>query len=216
MELIINQSRVKKFKLQLFFYIALISFLFSLVKINETSLVFALPFFYLCFMCGYQALLSYLIGIMAGIIFFHVPYDILLMSLFSFIVLEVCLLFQSMKSRYVPYLLTLIAGVYYAFVQMDLLSTLLLTVLTYLNVVIFSYLVPLFMHGQSELLTHERVKSLSVVIFICIMSLLPYSREMTMIFIRVFILILIYHECTDDLLPGLFYGSMMMLLMNLG
>ena len=216
MELTINRSRTQKIKIQLIFYITIISFLFSLVKINGTSLLFALPLFYLCFMCGYQALLSYLIGIVAGIVFFHVSYDIVLMSLFSFVLLEICLLFHSMKSQYVPYLLTIIAGVYYAYWQMDLLMTLLLTVLTYLNTVVFAYLVPLFMHGKAELLTHERVKSLAVVVFICIMSLLPYSREVTMVLIRVFMLVLIYHECIDDLLPGLFYGSMLMLLMNLG
>ena len=216
MELIINPSRTKKIKIQFVFYITLISFLVSLVNIDHTSLLFVLPLFYLCFMCGYQALLSYLVGISAGVLLLHVPYEILVISLFSFILLEFCLIFQSMKSRYVPYLLTLIAGVYYAYIQIDLLSTLLLTVLTYFNTIIFAYLAPLFIHGESELLTHERVKSLAVVILICMMSLLPYSQIVTMIIIRVFILVMVYHECLDDLLPGLFYASMLMLLMDLG
>lgn len=216
MELIINPSRSKKIKLQFVFYITLIAFLFSLVSIDHTSLLFVLPFFYLCFMCGYQALGGYLVGTSVGVIVFHVPYEVLIISVFTFIILEFCLIFQSMKSRYVPYLLTLIAGIYYAYIQIDLLSTLLLTVLTYFNTIIFSYLAPLFMHGQSELLTHERIKSLAVVIFVCIMSLLPYSQEITMVLLRVFILIMIYHECIDDLLPGLFYGSMFLLLMDLG
>ena len=123
MELIINPSRTKKIKIQFVFYITLISFLVSLVNIDHTSLLFVLPLFYLCFMCGYQALLSYLVGISAGVLLLHVPYEILVISLFSFILLEFCLIFQSMKSRYVPYLLTLIAGVYYAYIQIDLLST---------------------------------------------------------------------------------------------
>lgn len=216
MELIINPSRTKKIKIQFVFYITLISFLISLVSIDQTSLLFVLPLFYLCFMCGYQALMSYGVGLLAGIIFLHVPYELLFISGMSFLLLEFCLLFQSMKSRYVPYLLTLLAGVYYAYIQIDLLSTLLLTVLTYFNTIIFAYLAPLFIHGESELLTHERVKSLSVVILICMMSLLPYSQIITMILVRVFILVMIYHECLDDLLPGLFYGSMLMLLMDLG
>lgn len=216
MELIINPSRTKKIKIQFVFYITIISFLLSLVTINYTSLVFVLPLFYLCFMCGYQALMSYTIGILISIIFMHSPYELLLISGFSFLVLEFCMLFQSMKSRYVPYMLTLIAGVYYAYIQIDLLSTLLLTVLTYLNAIIFAYLAPLFIHGEAELLTHERVKSLSVVVLLCMMSLLPYSQIVTMVLIRVFILIIVYHECLDDLLPGLFYGSMFLLLIDLG
>ncbi|WP_028042992.1 PP2C family serine/threonine-protein phosphatase [Candidatus Stoquefichus massiliensis] len=216
MELIINPGRTKKLKLQFVIYITLISFLVSLVNIYHTSLLFVLPLFYLCFMCGYRALLSYGVGLLIGIIFLKVPYELLVISLFSFVLLEFCLLFQSMRSRYVPYMLTLIGGIYYAYIQIDLLSTLLLTILTYFNIIIFSYLAPLFMHGESELLTHERVKSLSVVIFICLMSVLPYSQLVTMVFIRVFILVMVYHECLDDLLPGLFYGSMLMLLMDLG
>ena len=216
MELIINPSRTKKIKLQFVIYITLISFLVSLVSIHHTSLLFVLPLFYLCFMCGYRALLSYLVGLLIGIIFLKVPYEVLVISLFAFVLLQFCLLFQSMKSRYVPYLLTLIGGIYYAYIQIDLLSTLLLTVLTYFNTIIFAYLAPLFMHGESELLTHVRVKALAVVVLICMMSLLPYSHIITMILIRVFILVMIYHECLDDLLPGLFYASMLMLLMNLG
>ena len=61
MELIINPSRVKKIKYQFVFYITLISFLMSIVDVYSTSLLFTLPFFYVCFMCGYPALLSYFI-----------------------------------------------------------------------------------------------------------------------------------------------------------
>lgn len=216
MELIINPHRSQKLKLQFVFYITFISFLFSLVSVDNTSLVFVLPLFYLCFLCGYRSLLSYAVGLSIGVVIFNSSYDLLIMSAILFALLEFCLLFQSMKSRYVPYLLTLIAGIYYAYGQIDLLSTLLLTILTYFNTVIFAYLAPLFIHGQSELLTHERMKSLSVVVLICMMSLLPYSMEVTMILMRVFILGMVYYECLDDLLPGLFYASMLMLLMNLG
>lgn len=216
MELILNPSRTKKIRFQFIFYITLISFLISIVQIYSTSLLFTLPFFYVCFMCGYQALLSYMAGLVIGIVFLNVPYEILLISGVAFLILEFCLLFQSMKSRYVPYLLTLIAGIYYAYIQIDLLSTLLLTILTYINTIIFTSLTPLFIHGESDLLTHDRMKTLTVVILVCMMGLLSYSRILTMILIRVFILVMIYHECLDDLLPGLFYGSMLMLLMNLG
>ncbi len=215
MELIINPSRVKKIKYQFVFYITLISFLMSIVDVYSTSLLFTLPFFYVCFMCGYPALLSYFIGILIGVIVLQVPYELLFISGIAFLILEFCLLFQSMKSRYVPYLLTLIGGIYYAYVQIDLLSTLLLTILTYINTLIFTSLTPLLMHGESDLLTHERMKSLTVIILICTMGLLPYSHISTMILIRIFILIMIYHECLDDLLPGLFYGAMLMLLMDL-
>lgn len=216
MELIINPSRSQKIKLQFVFYITIISFLVSLVSIDYTSLLFVLPLFYLCFICGYRTLAGFAVGLGLSTIILKVPYELLFICLFSFVLLEFCMLFQSMKSRYVPYLLTLIAGIYYAYIQIDLLSTLLLTVLTYINIVIFSYLAPLFIHGEAELLTHERMKSLSVIIFICMMSLIPYSQIVTMILMRVFILIMIYHECLDDVLPGLFYASMLMLLIDQG
>ena len=216
MELIVSQKRVHKINYQLILYTGMISFLFSLVRVYSTSLLFTLPLFYLCFMCGYQAILSYTIGLVVGVTFFQAPIELLGLSLLCFILLEFCQLFQSMKASYVPYLLTLIAGIYYAYCQMELLTTLLLTILTYINIVIFSYLPPLFIHVQSHLLTHERMKALSTVILICIMSLLPYSREMTMILIRIFILVMIYHRCLDDLLPSFFYVYMLMLFIDIG
>ncbi len=215
MELIINPSRTKRMKIQFVFYITLISFLFSIVMIDKTSLLFIMPLFYLCFLCGYQALASFVVGLLASVLFLQTSYMIFVICVGSYLLLEFCVLFQSMKSRYVPYLLTLISGIYYAYIQIDLLSTLLLTILTYLNIVIFSYLAPLFIHGEAELLTHERIKSISVVVLICMMSLLPYSQLITMILVRIFILIMILHEYLDDLLPGLFYVSMLMLLMDI-
>ncbi len=216
MELTVSQGKTYKIKYQFVIYTCIISFLFSLVRVDTTSLLFTLPFFYLCFVCGYQALLSYSVGMIISILFFQLPIEIFYISMISFFILEFCQLFQSMKASYIPYLLTLIAGIYYAYCQMNLLTTLLLTILTYTNIIIFSYLPPLFIHSQSQLLTHERMKALSVVILICIMSLLPYSREMTMILIRIFILTMIYHQCLDDLLPSLFYISMLMLLIDTG
>ncbi len=215
MELVLNPSRTKKIKMQFVVYITLISFLLSIVTIDNTSLLFMMPLFYLCFLCGYQALLSFMVGLLGSIVLLHTSYMTLLICMFAFVLLEFCILFQSMKSRYVPYLLTLLSGVYYAYIQIDLLSTLLLTLLTYFNIMIFSYLTPLFIHGEYELLTHERMKSLSVVVLICMMSLLPYSQVITMTLIRVFILAMIAHESLDDLLPGLFYVSMLMLLMDM-
>ena len=108
MELIVSQKRVHKINYQLILYTGMISFLFSLVRVYSTSLLFTLPLFYLCFMCGYQAILSYTIGLVVGVIFFQAPIELLGLSLLCFILLEFCQLFQSMKASYVPYLLTLI------------------------------------------------------------------------------------------------------------
>lgn len=216
MELIISPRKEEKLKLQFVIYITFIAFLFSLVNIDHTSLLFVLPFFYLSFLCGYRSLLSFTLGLSIGVIVFKSSYDLLIMCAITFLILEFCLLFQSMKSRYVPYLITLIAGIYYAYGQIDLLSTLLLTVLTYFNTLIFAYLAPLFMHAEADIMTSERMKSLSVVIMICMMSLLSYSTTLTMILIRVFILVMIYLGSIDDLLPGLFYTSMLMLLIDIG
>ena len=90
MELIINPSRTKKIKLQFVIYITLISFLVSLVSIHHTSLLFVLPLFYFMFLlCGYRALLSYLVGLLIGIIFLKVPYEVLVISLFAFCIIAV-------------------------------------------------------------------------------------------------------------------------------
>lgn len=216
MELIMSQKRTHKVRIHLVFYTCMISFLFSLVQIHETALLFVLPFFYVCFMCGYQSILGYFIGVSVSISLFRVPIDILYISILSFAILKICQFFHTMKASYMPYLLTLVAGVYYAYMQIDLLMTLLLTILTYVNLIVFTYLPPIFIHNQSQLLTHERMKALSIVILVCIMSLLPYSSAITMILVRVFLLVMIYHQSIDDLLPALFYVSMLILLVDIG
>lgn len=216
MELVVSRTHEHKLKYQLIFLTSLISFLFSLVLIQGTSLVFTIPFFYLCFMCGYQAIMSYAIGTIIAVVGFNTPIEVLYISGICFVVLEFCQFFHSMKASYIPYFLTLITGVFYAYYQIEILTTLLLTILTYVNIMIFIKLPPFFVHNQTHLLTHERIKALSIVVLICMMSLLPYSREVTMILIRVFILVMIYHKCLNDLLPSLFYGSLFMLLMSVG
>ena len=73
MELTISQRKTYKIKYQFVIYTCIISFLFSLVRIDTTCLLFTLPFFYLCFLCGYYALLSYSIGMIISILFFQLP-----------------------------------------------------------------------------------------------------------------------------------------------
>lgn len=216
MELVMSQQGTQKVRVQSFLFTGMISFLLSLVTLQETSLLFILPFFYVCFMCGYLSLISYFIGVGIGVVVFHSSIDVIYISLVALALLEVCQFFHSMKGSYIPFFLTLVAGIYFASIQMNLLMTLLLTVLTYMNMIIFTYLPPLFIHNQSYLLTHERMKSLSVVVFICMMSLLPYSSMSMMILVRVFILIMVYHQCLEDVIPGLLYISMLILLMNIG
>ena len=177
MEIVMSQQRTQKIRVQSFLLTSVISFLLSLVPMQETSLLFVLPFFYVCFMTGYLSLMSYFIGIGIGVIVFHTSIDVIYISLVSLSILGVGQFFRSMKVSYIPFFLTLIAGLYFAYIQIDLMMTLLLTLLTYMNMIIFTYLPPLFIHNQSYLLTHERMKALSVVIFVCMMSLLPYNGK---------------------------------------
>ena len=216
MEIVMSQQRTQKIRVQSFLLTSVISFLLSLVPVQETSLLFVLPFFYVCFMTGYLSLMSYFIGIGIGVIVFHTSIDVIYISLVSLSILGVGQFFRSMKVSYIPFFLTLIAGLYFAYIQIDLMMTLLLTLLTYMNMIIFTYLPPLFIHNQSYLLTHERMKALSVVIFVCMMSLLPYSSISMMIMVRIFILIMVVHQCLEDVIPGLLYMSMLILLMDIG
>lgn len=216
MEIVMSQQRTQKIRVQSFLLTSVISFLLSLAPMQETSLLFVLPFFYVCFMTGYLSLMSYFIGIGIGVIVFHTSIDVIYISLVSLSILGVGQFFRSMKVSYIPFFLTLIAGLYFAYIQIDLMMTLLLTLLTYMNMIIFTYLPPLFIHNQSYLLTHERMKALSVVIFVCMMSLLPYSSMSMMIMVRIFILIMVVHQCLEDVIPGLIYMSMLILLMDIG
>lgn len=210
MDLILSESRTIKLKLQLF-VVTIISFITGLTQIQESSLLFVLPLFYLSFMCGYQSLIGFFIGLSLSTLITY-EYIYIFICIGSLIILEFCMFFHSMRMQYVPYMLTLIAGIYYAYMQIDLYTTLLFVVVTYINMIIYLKLVPLFIHGNKDLLTHDRLKTLGVFLFICTLSLLQVSSVLMFILIRIIILIYIYHQCIDDILPALYYISLYILL----
>lgn len=216
MELSLSHSMTNQKKYSFLFYIFIVSFLISGVNVYGTSLIFTLPLFYISFMCGYLALMSYCLGLTLGIFLFQGMWETFIVIGICFVVLMLCSRIKLIKANAVPYILTLLSGIFYAYSQPELLVVIVLTLLTYTNIHILSTLPPIIMHAKTHLLTHERLKSLSFLIFICILSLLPYSKESVFIFIRVFILIMIYHQFLDDVLPSLFYISLFMLLMDVG
>ena len=216
MELILSHSMTNQKKYSFLFYIFVVSFLISGVNVYGTSLIFTLPLFYISFMCGYLALISYGIGALLGTLLFKGSYEAMIVIGISFLVLMLCSRIKYIKASAVPYILTLLSGIYFAYSQSDLMVVLMLTVLTYTNIHILSSLPPIIMHAKTHLLTHERVKSLSFLVLTCILSLLPYSKESVFIFIRVFVLVMVYHQFLDDVLPSLFYVSMFLLLIDVG
>ncbi len=216
MELSLSHSMTNQKKYSFLFYIFVVSFLISGVNIYGTSLIFTLPLFYISFMCGYIALLSYGIGVGLGTFIFNGSYESLIVLGICFVIVMLCSYVKYIKSSAIPYVLTLLSGVFYAYSQSQLLIVLMLTLLTYTNIHVLSTLPPLLMHSKTHLLSHERLKSLSFLILICILSLLPYSKESVFIFIRVFVLVMVYHQFLDDVLPSLFYISMFLMFIDAG
>ncbi len=143
-----------------------------------------------------------------------IPVDVLILSVAVIGLLWSFKQISTIKSKYVPYFLTLVAGGFYIYSGYELIPMLLLTVLTFTNTMIFTYMAPLFIHGETSLLTHERMKSLSVVVLISLLCLLPYSPIVCFIGMRIYLLLMVEYECLDDALPGLFYVSMLLILMN--
>ena len=216
MELILSRSLSNQKKYSFIFFIFVVSFLISVLNIYGSSAVLSLPLFYIAFMCGYFAIASYSVGLILGTFLIQGNFEVILVACVSFFALMLCQYVSQIKASAIPYILTLIAGIYYAYSQDELLIVLMMTLLTYTNIHILSTLPPVFMHSSTHLLTHERMKSLSFLIFACILALLPYSKESVFIFIRLFILVMVYHQFLDDVLPALFYISLFMLLMNPG
>ena len=107
MELTISQRKTYKIKYQFVIYTCIISFLFSLVRIDTTCLLFTLPFFYLCFLCGYYALLSYSIGMIISILFFHWFYCFRALSIISINESQLCSLFINTNCWYLLCLLSI-------------------------------------------------------------------------------------------------------------
>ena len=211
MDLIMDQSKIIKVKYQMIGLITLISFIMGLIQMKDLSLVFILPMFYVSFMCGYLSVCGFFLGLILSTIL-TMNYTLIIVLLFCFMFLMLCMTLHTMDARYVPYMLSLISGIYYAYIQSDVYKTCLYVILTLINLLIYSNLVPVFMHSHKELLTSERLKAMGVMLFVCTLSIMPYSHLMMFMMIRVITLIYIYYECLDEILPGLFYISLFILL----
>lgn len=213
MELLLEQRKVSHIKLHRFFYLTFISLLIASLTIDDISIVFALPLFFLCFQCGWEEIFGYFAGLLLSCFIFSTSLDTLFVSLGLFIVLEICVKVKYVHLAYLPYFICLVCAIYYYF-NVDIYSMILLTLLTYTNIKVLSLLPPLVIHGN-QLLTHQRIRALNIVIFLAISALLPYSSLISFIIIRIYILISIYYIGIDDVMPSVFYVCLIILFSNL-
>lgn len=213
MELSIERKEVRYYKLQSFFYVTLVSLLFSSLEIFNNSMMFALPLFFLCFQCGYKEVIGYFIGVSISCLLFHTSYETIILSIGLFVLFEICLKVKTIRLNHLPYIILVVSGIYYYF-HTNIYTTIISIVMTYSNIFITSKLVPLVIHG-SQLLTHQRIRALNIVVLLTIASLLPYSSLISFSLIRVYILICILYIGIDDLMPAVFYVSIVILISNL-
>lgn len=213
MELSLERHNMKYMKIQNILYISMISLLFSSLEIFNNSLMFSLPMFFLCFQCGYKEVISFLLGNTLSCLLFHTSYDTLFFSIGIFILFELCTKIKYIRFHHLPYILLMISGIY-DLITTDIYTTLIFLLITYMNIRIMSLLVPLFIHGN-QLLTHQRIRALNIVILLAIASLLPYSSLISFLLIRTYILIALLYVGIDDLMPAVFYVSIVILIMNI-
>jgi stage II sporulation protein E len=213
MELLFEQREVSHIKFHRFYYLTFISLLVSSISINDISMMFALPLFFLCFQCGYEELIGYFVGLVLSCFIFSTSFDTLYVSLGLFLIFELFIKLKHIRLVYLPLFICVIVAVYY-YIKVDIYTTLLLTLLTYSNIKIFSLLPPLVIHGN-QLLTHQRIRALNIAVLIMISSLLPYSSLISFILMRIYILVTIYYVGIDDCLPSVFYVSLIILFTSL-
>lgn len=213
MELSLEQKEVRYMKLQKFFYVTIISVLFSSLEMFDHSMMFALPLFFLCFQCGYQELLGYFIGIVLSYFLFHTSYDALFVSAGLFIIFEICLKIKYIRLSHLPYMICFVAGIYYLLNQ-NIYIAFVSTLITYINIKITSLLPPLVIHGN-QMLTHQRIRALNIVMLLTMASLLSYSSLISLSLMRIYILIVIFYIGIEDVMPAIFYVSIIILFGNL-
>lgn len=213
MELSIERKEVRYLKLQSFIYVSFISLLFSSIEIFNNSMMFALPLFFLCFQCGYKEVLGYFLGIILSSLLFHTSYNTIFMSIGVFVLFEICLKIKYIRLNHLPYIILVMTGIFY-YLNNNIYTTIISILITYSNIKITSMLPPLVIHGN-HLLTHQRIRALNIVMLLVMASLLPYSSLISFTLIRIYILITIYYIGIDDLMPAIFYVSIIILISNL-
>lgn len=216
MDLLIERSGYKEKQLVAVLSMFVLTLLLSFVPMYKTSMCFALPMLLVAFCCGYSYSIAYFLAIIGSCVIFPENQVVVIASLTSFVVLQLASYLRFIKIRYVGFLVALI-GIGYLYVfEYPTLTIALVGVITLLHSYLYLELVPIFVHRTIDVYTNKRLLVLSIVVMLCIVSLLDLNQAYMMVILRYYIVLTIYYLSIQIAMPCILYISVILIMQNYG
>ena len=190
-----TQNILKGIEKRLFFFF--VCFLISQVQLSNVNYIFTLPLLSISFMGGLSYIICYFISILISITAFNVSITLLFLSIIAISTLELLSYIYSMKSKFIPFILTFIVllalSLDLIFFEVNTWSIIIIySLVTYSLSYLYIKNIPFFIHNTYEKMNYYHLFVISIMLILSCFVLFPINITAMFIFIRFFTLAIIY------------------------
>ncbi len=214
MEHMLLKTRLEKLNLEKGIVLGMMTFLLTLLKVYDTSLLFTLPMMMLAFVNGWCHLIMCLCAFLIASYFQLFMLNEMIVLGIAFFVLIIFSRIPRMKPQYLPSIMAGILGIELLLLRQFDISSLFLVGMTYIHSVACLKVAVLFTSEDESVYTRQRWMILLCMILVCSLQLEKIHPLLMMSFIHLFILIGLYHIGIKEALVASFYIAWILLLMD--
>lgn len=214
MDLLVERSTQRERNGTLLLSMFVLSFLVSIITIYDSSISFTLPLFVVAFCCGYGYVIAYFLAIVASSFLIPANQIVLWISLASFAVLQVGVYLRFVRVNYVGIMVGVISVIFLLFYQYDYIAIAVITGLVIGHSYLFKELIPIFIHRTLDVYTNKRLMILTMIVMLCMTSLLHIEQIYMMVLLRFYILLSIFYLGIQSTMPCMLYISVILILQS--
>lgn len=214
MDLLVERSVQKEKNGTLIVSMFVLSFLVSLITIYDSSISFTLPLFVVAFCCGYSYLTAYFVAIVLSSLLLPENQMVLWISLTSFVILQIGVYLHWIRVKYMEIMVALVSAVFLWIHQTPYVSIAVMTALVLGHSYIFKELIPIFIHKTVDVFTNKRLMILTMIVMLCMTSLLYVEQMYMMILLRFYIVLSIFYLGVRNVMPSMLYIAIILVLQN--
>lgn len=216
MDLLIERSGYREKQIVAVTSFFILTLLLSFMPMFNTSMCFVLPMLIISFSCGYRFIAVYFLAIIGSCVLFPENQIVVITSITGLLLLQLGSYLKFMKIHYMPLVLTAIAAIYlYAFL-FPLLTIAITSVFVLIHSYLYLELIPIFTHRTLDVYTNKRWMILTIVVMLCVTSLLEVNQIYMMVLLRYYIILSIYYLGIQTVMPCILYISIILVLQNYG
>lgn len=216
MDLLIERSGYREKQMVAVISLFVLTLLLSFMPMFNTSMCFVLPMLMIAFCCGYRFVAVYFLAIISSCLLFSENQIIVITSITVFLLLQIGAYIRFIKIQYMPILITTIAAIYLYIFTCPLATVAITSAFVLIHSYLYLELIPIFTHRTLDVYTNKRWMVLTIVVMLCITSLLEVNQIYMMVLLRYYIILSIYYLKIDTVMPCMLYISVILILQNYG